>query len=127
MLTSNLSSDAYALKLLEKVTDPCSVAAGSPASIVELGLIRAVRIQEVAPGCWHVWVELRLTGPGCLLGPAFCVAAQSALSAGGYAKVSVTVAGDFDWTPQDMRGALAERAAKAQLARQKATRHQRGK
>jgi len=121
MTSPKLSSEAYALALLEGIVDPCSVAAGVPASIVAMGLIRRLDIQEQTAGDWQIGLELRLTGPSCLLGPAFCNSAQAALLAGGYSKATVTVASDFEWTPENMRAALRDRAAKARLADRKAT------
>lgn len=56
-----------ALAMLDRVPDPCSVAAGDPLSIVELGLVEQVDFREgtlsvvlalTEPGCWY-YFELR--------------------------------------------------------------------
>jgi metal-sulfur cluster biosynthetic enzyme len=47
---------------LEKVMDPCSVASGCPLSLVEMQLVRSVRVTSEA-----VEIELQLTEPSCML------------------------------------------------------------
>ena len=61
------------LACLDKVVDPCSAASASPMSIVEMGLIRDLRISPDG----DVSVFLRLSAPGLLL-----VAFQSMVSVG---------------------------------------------
>lgn len=49
---------------LDQVIDPCSVSAGTPLSIVEMGMVTGCEID--AGG--HVDIRLRLSSPGCLMG-----------------------------------------------------------
>ncbi len=48
-------------RLLNRVFDPCSVAARVPVGIVDLGIVEAVTVDG-----GHVHVELLLTSPHCL-------------------------------------------------------------
>lgn len=49
---------------LEQVIDPCSVSAGAPLSIVQMGMLSGCTIDDQG----RVEVRLRLSSPGCLMG-----------------------------------------------------------
>ncbi|MCB1486531.1 MAG: DUF59 domain-containing protein [Bauldia sp.] len=49
---------------LDEVIDPCSVGAGAPLTVNEMGLIKDVRISPEG----KVAILLRLSSPGCLMG-----------------------------------------------------------
>lgn len=49
---------------LNEVIDPCSVSAGAPLSILEMGMVTGCEIDNAG----HVAIRLRLSSPGCLMG-----------------------------------------------------------
>jgi metal-sulfur cluster biosynthetic enzyme len=78
------------------VYDPCSVAAGRPVSIVDLGLL----VDVVSDADGHVTVVLRTTFPGCTMAGLFSQAAEtSVLALDGVHSVSVQLRDEWDWTP----------------------------
>lgn len=94
---------------LDGVTDPCSQAAGAPAGLVEMGLVRELVIASGDGGA-HVVVTLTLTDPGCLLGSEFARAAQEAVAAvPGVALAEVCVDHRVDWDPSRMTPAYRAR------------------
>lgn len=81
---------------LQCVFDPCSVAAGRPVSIVDLGLL--VSAQQDDSGTLHL--VLRTTFPGCLMSPHFSAAAEEQLATlPDVHSVEVTIDSAFTWTP----------------------------
>ncbi len=110
--------EAAVRSALDSVVDPCSVAAGAPAGLAELGIVRDVALTREADGC-RVRVLLGLTDPTCMMGPAFMESAREAVL--GLAGVtSVEVAFDSDstaWSPQDMAPDYHRRLAIVRTAR----------
>lgn len=51
---------------LHEIVDPCSAATGSNLDIVELGLVKAIDVEQ-----GHVDIEMRLTSPMCHMVPYF--------------------------------------------------------
>jgi len=87
------------LQRLNEVLDPCSVAAGRPMGLVEMGMIAKVDIS--AGG--QVDVHLRLTSPACYLIASIesqCVARASACA--GVKDVVVHPDEGLDWSPRLM-------------------------
>jgi metal-sulfur cluster biosynthetic enzyme len=98
---------------LNAVLDPCSCAAGVPAGLVDMGLVRGV---EVSPGLTGATVSVRLTltEPTCWMGYAFLTAARERLRGmAGVALADVQLVFDGVWRTDDMapdyRRALAAR------------------
>lgn len=84
---------------LNDVVDPCSVAAGCPAGLVDMGLVSDVRVTPGDDG-WQVSARLRLTEPGCMMGVSFLNAAQDRLRAlPDVAAVHVSLDRGTEWTP----------------------------
>ncbi len=52
------------LSVLSEIYDPCSISAGTPLSLTEMGLVEKVAIDEAG----SVTICLRLTSPGCQVG-----------------------------------------------------------
>jgi metal-sulfur cluster biosynthetic enzyme len=74
---------------LDTIVDPCSVIAGAPGGLDEMGLVRAVEIIET-PGGAQVDVTIGVTEPTCLMGAVFLRDAEAALrSLPGVAAVAV--------------------------------------
>ena len=94
---------------LDGIVDPCSVVAGAPAGIAEMGLVREVAIGECVEGT-TVRVRIGLTEPGCMMGASFVVKARERLAAlPGVARVDVELDHAADWHPSDADPAYQER------------------
>ena len=101
---------------LNEIVDPCSVAAGEPAGLADMGLVRRI---EVCPGQEgaHVEVVLALTEPTCLMGFPFVRSARERVAAlPGVEAVEVSLDPDFEWTPSEMSPEYAERLARRRRA-----------
>jgi metal-sulfur cluster biosynthetic enzyme len=87
---------------LNTIVDPCSIAAGAPAGLVDMGLVREVTIREGSDGT-TVRVRIGLTEPGCMIGASFLVRARECLEPlAGIDHLDVQLQHDCDWTPNDM-------------------------
>lgn len=86
---------AQVLKALDNVFDPCSIAAGTPLGLVEMGMVESVAVSGT-----HVDVELLPTFFGCMLVGVFTRAARDAISAlPGVSTVDVSqVRGGLQWS-----------------------------
>jgi metal-sulfur cluster biosynthetic enzyme len=81
--------------LLDRIHDPCSVAAGRPTSIRALGLVRGWHFEEGV-----LTVTFCVTFPGCTMAPHFTEAAREALSdLPGVKRVDTVVDTSVEWTP----------------------------
>jgi metal-sulfur cluster biosynthetic enzyme len=100
---------------LNEIVDPCSRAAGEPAGLVDMGLVRRIDIRDKGT---RVDVLLALTEPTCLMGFPFLRSARDRLSAlPGVERVEVSLDPSFEWTPAELSPAYA-----ARLERQRASR-----
>ncbi len=100
-------------KELDEIKDPCSVAAGQPMGLSEMGLIRDVEIS--ADG--DVAIAMRLTSPFCHMIGFFKSETIERISAlPGVRSVTMTADQGLDWSPSDISPAAAERRGEA-LAR----------
>lgn len=98
---------------LNRIIDPCSVAAGAPAGLHDMGLIRAVDIKALDGDLASVSVVISVTEFGCLMGAPFAqMAFESLASLPGVAEVDVQLDPNFDWHADkmslDYRRTLAE-------------------
>jgi metal-sulfur cluster biosynthetic enzyme len=110
-------TEAEVRAALDGVVDPCSVAAGAPAGLDALGLVRDVQVRDGEGGA-DVRVTLAVTDPGCLMGGPFAASARERLAAlPGVARVEVALATRLDWSPADMAPAYAARLRAARRAR----------
>lgn len=106
-------TEADVMRTLDGIGDPCSAAAGAPGSIVEMGLVRSVTVDRGIVG-----VDLWLTEPTCLMGPAFVRTARERIAGlPGVTTVDVVITSGLDWRPSDMRPEYAARLAEARRAR----------
>ncbi len=90
--------DAAVRAALAGVHDPCSVAAGRPLSLVDMGLLRDWRLDGDT-----LSVRFAVTFAGCTMAPHFLRAAEVELARlPGVARVCAAVDTDFVWTPDLM-------------------------
>jgi metal-sulfur cluster biosynthetic enzyme len=107
---------------LNEIIDPCSIAAGAPAGLVEMGLVRDVTLREGPEGA-VVRVRIGLTEPGCMMGASFVVHARESLERlPDVDRVDVELEHDCDWTPRDLDPRYARRLQAARAQRQQALR-----
>jgi metal-sulfur cluster biosynthetic enzyme len=104
---------------INTIIDPCSRAAGAPAGLADLGLIRALDVTQKDAGL-HIRVVIGVTEYGCLLGPAFATEVDRVIRAlPGISNVSVELDDAFDWVPEDMSLRYqAELATRRQVGRE---------
>lgn len=102
---------------LDDVRDPCSIAAGVPAGLVEMGLVRSLEVRD-GPGGATVRVAIGVTEPTCLMGPSFLTGARERLrTVPGVARVEVELSDDPDWSPRDMSPGYRARLSAHRRAR----------
>jgi len=105
---------------LNEILDPCSVVAGAPAGIDEMGLIRALCMTEV-PGGVAIEVRIGVTEPGCMMGASFAVRARERLEAlAGVVAVDVALDHASDWEPSDLSPGYAKRLEAVRAANRSA-------
>lgn len=111
------------LEILEEIVDPCSTAAGVPAGLVSMGLVRSVRLPAPATK-GTLRVTLTMTEPGCLMAAIFAENARERLAplAGAEGFHDVTgIAVELDlarvWEPDDMAPEYRRRLAAARNRR----------
>lgn len=107
-------TEARVREVLNGVVDPCSVAAGSPAGLADMGLVRRVELTPAADGsgATDVRVVIGVTDYGCVMGAPFAMEAYKLLATlPGVGRVDVELDGEFDWLPDDMSPAYRRRLA----------------
>lgn len=94
---------------LDEIYDPCSVAAGKPLGLDEMGLVQELRVTETG----DVHVVLRTTFPGCTMIPMLAGAVEERVSdLPGVEEVTVSIDPSFTWTP----AAISRRSSDPQPA-----------
>jgi metal-sulfur cluster biosynthetic enzyme len=87
---------------INTIVDPCSRAAGLPAGLIDMGLVRSLEVRTEPDGV-HVRVVVGVTEYGCMLGPAFATEISRLVRhVRGVASAEVTLDDQFDWVPEDM-------------------------
>jgi metal-sulfur cluster biosynthetic enzyme len=66
-------------KVLNAITDPCSIAAGAPAGMIDMGLVREVSLQPISQHGFQARVRILVTHPFCLLAGVFLNEVQKRL------------------------------------------------
>ncbi|MFM2042420.1 MAG: hypothetical protein RLY86_996 [Pseudomonadota bacterium] len=91
--------DATLIDVLNRIKDPCSIAAGRPVGLYDLGLVLGWEWTGPA-GSAHLTLRFCVTFPGCMQAPHFTEAARRDLSAlPGVAGVTTLVDTSALWTP----------------------------
>jgi metal-sulfur cluster biosynthetic enzyme len=107
---------ARVIEALNTVVDPCSRAAGAPAGLVEMGLIRTLDIAERDDGLVAT-VVVRVTHPSCFMAPFFLAQVQELfLQFPEIASVDACLDTGYDWTPADMSETYRQRLARHRSA-----------
>jgi metal-sulfur cluster biosynthetic enzyme len=99
---------------LAEIVDPCSAASASPMNLVEMGLIREVRMDDAG----HVDVDLKLTSPACYMVAFMTKEARERVGAlPEVTSVDVHADEGLDWAPSDIHPAAAARRRRQLAAR----------
>ena len=110
-------NEAAVREALNRIVDPCSAAAGAPAGIGELGLIRSLAVSDV-PGGVRVEVSIGVTEPGCMMGASFVVKARALLdSIPEVVSHEVRLDHAADWDPSDIDPGYARRLSAVRAGR----------
>jgi metal-sulfur cluster biosynthetic enzyme len=106
--TSSPPTVAAIREALEAVTDPCSTATAHPVSIVDLGLVRSITIDDQR----MVRIDLGTTGPSCLYYPTIASTVARVVSElPGVAEVDVRHDRSFKWDESAMDDEARQRRA----------------
>ena len=101
MLAEHVIDDAIRA-VLSRIHDPCSIAAGRPISVLDMGLVRGWELD--AEGV--LTVTFCVTFAGCTMAPHFAQAAADDLAAlPQVTRVETVIDTDFVWTPDKMKAA----------------------
>jgi metal-sulfur cluster biosynthetic enzyme len=93
------------LAALANAVDPCSVAAGRPMNIVEMGLVEKVDIDDGG----QVTISLSLTSPSCMmLGQIMDQIDENVAPLLGGERPKMTFDDGLNWTPDRITGAARE-------------------
>ncbi len=91
--------------VLDTVIDPCSAANGTDLSVVEMGLLDSITIEN-----GHVDVELMVTSPMCTMVPYFIREIRTDVGAlEGVESVEVTADNGLEWVPSMMSESAEKR------------------
>jgi metal-sulfur cluster biosynthetic enzyme len=97
---------------LDEIVDPCSEARGTDISIVEMGLLKRIEVED---GSVHV--ELRITSPSCMMVGYFIEQANERVgSLPGVEEVTLSTDAGLSWRDEMMAEEARERRREHQQA-----------
>lgn len=97
---------------LDEIIDPCSEARGTDISIVEMGLLKKIEVDDGA-----VHIELRITSPSCMMVGYFIEQAQEQVGGlPGVEEVTLSTDAGLSWRDEMMADEAKERRRKHQKA-----------
>jgi len=117
--TASARLDLEIRNALGRVYDPCSLAANTPLSVIDMGLVRDWSIDDQR----QLTVRMCVTTPTCLMGPKLIDAARHELrQITGIEQVTIEVDPSVFWTP-DLMSSRGKRTVQGrhQRSRQVAT------
>ncbi|MFZ3599334.1 metal-sulfur cluster assembly factor [Streptomyces sp. BH104] len=125
-------TEARVRAVLNEIVDPCSITAGVPAGLDDMGLVSEIRVEEDFGGAdsgggasgargWRVAATVGVTEPSCVLIGSFASEAQARLAAlPGVTAVDISLADDYEWT-QDRLAPAYRRRLEEHRARKRRT------
>lgn len=94
--------EAGVREVLNEILDPCSITAGVPAGLCDMGLIREVAVRG-EQGHQEVALTVGVTEPGCfMIGPFAAEARARLLALPGVIDVELELDNGWDWTESKM-------------------------
>lgn len=116
MLAEHVIDDAIRA-VLGRIHDPCSIAAGRPVSVLDMGLVRSWVLESGV-----LRVTFCVTFAGCTMAPHFTEAAARDLAMlPGVERVETVVDTAFVWTPDMMKAAPMVLQGRPQSWRERVT------
>lgn len=107
-------------EVLNTIVDPCSITAGVPAGMDDMGLISDIQVRDDEAGGLRVGVTFGLTDPTCMLLGSFANEARERLAAlPGVTEVDVTLDHDMEWTPEMLAPHYRQRLAEHRATRRR--------
>ncbi|WP_033328405.1 metal-sulfur cluster assembly factor [Streptomyces yerevanensis] len=107
-------------EVLNGIVDPCSITAGVPAGMDDMGLISDIQVRDDEAGGRRVSVTFGLTDPTCMLLGSFANEARERLAGlPGVTGVDVTLDHDMEWTPDMLAPHYQERLAEHRAQRRR--------
>jgi metal-sulfur cluster biosynthetic enzyme len=101
--------------VLGRIHDPCSVAAGRPVSVLDMGLVCGWTLEEGV-----LTVTFCVTFAGCTMAPHFAQAAAHDLAMlPGVERIQTVIDTTFVWTPEMMQAAPMTMRGKPQAWRER--------
>ncbi|MDE0061887.1 MAG: hypothetical protein OXP09_19590 [Gammaproteobacteria bacterium] len=105
----------YVSDRINEVVDPCSRAQGVAIGLVDMGLVRELKVEPEGGG-WCVRLKLRLTSPGCLYFVYFEESIRERIVHPAIKRLEVGFDSGLDWTPESMSSS-AQRQLREHRAR----------
>ena len=113
------SLESAVRECLNTIVDPCSVTAGAPAGLGDMGLVNMVRIDLGDDGRRCAVIKIGITHPFCMMAGVFLNEAQKrVVLIDGIDTVDVTLDSDTVWTPAQMSEGYQARLGQVRQARQ---------
>lgn len=113
---------------LNGIIDPCSITAGAPAGLVDMGLVRDLRLEPDGQGGQRAVVAIGITHPFCMMAGVFLNEVRKrVILIEGVDDVEVCLDSDTIWTPELMTQAYRDRLETARQAKGVSAERGRGK
>jgi metal-sulfur cluster biosynthetic enzyme len=105
-----LSSDVF--RELNAIVDPCSIAAGAPAGLLDMGLVREATLHPLVSGGYRVCVRISVTHPFCIIAGVFLSEVEKRLRAlPSIVEVDASIDSTTLWRPELMSADYRARLA----------------
>ena len=113
-------TESQVREVLNGIVDPCSITAGVPAGMDDMGLISDIQIHDAGTDGQRISVKFGLTDPTCMLLGSFATSASERLAElPGVTAVDVTLDHDMEWTPDMLAPHYQERLAEHRAERRR--------
>jgi metal-sulfur cluster biosynthetic enzyme len=104
---------------LNGIVDPCSITAGAPAGLVDMGLVSKTAFEPRDQGGLRAVIEIGITHPFCMMAGVFLNEVRKRIGAiDGIEEVVVSLDSDTVWTPELMTEDYRARLADIRTAKQ---------
>jgi metal-sulfur cluster biosynthetic enzyme len=103
---------------LNGIVDPCSITAGAPAGLVDMGLVGRAELEDRDEGGVRAVIAIGITHPFCMMAGVFLNEVRTRIGGlDGIDEVAVSLDSDTVWTPDRMTADYRARLDAARAAR----------